>query len=63
MIYVGCDSFCDLTGYSHAEVLGRNCRFLQGMQTDDAAVATLRDGIRAGLDVSTTLVNYRKDGT
>ena len=56
-------SFTRVTGYEAEEVVGRNCRFLQGPATDAAAV----DEIRAALDqqrtVTTTLLNYRKDGS
>lgn len=52
-----------LTGYSVAEVLGRNCRFLQGPETDPATVATLRQAIREQRAVTVQLLNYRKGGT
>ena len=52
-----------LTGYNSQEVLGRNCRFLQGKDTDPAAVAQLREAIRAGKPCTVELLNYRKDGT
>jgi two-component system cell cycle sensor histidine kinase/response regulator CckA len=52
-----------LTGYPEVEVLGRNCRFLQGKDTDPHSVAALRSGVAAGKECSTELVNYRKDGT
>jgi len=51
------------TGYAMDEVVGRNCRFLQGPETDPAAVATLRRAIHAGHETEVELVNYRKDGT
>ncbi len=56
-------AFLDLTGYSAEEVLGRNCRFLQGEGTSAAAVAEIRKGLLAGTDVAVELLNYRKDGT
>ncbi|RAK58305.1 hybrid sensor histidine kinase/response regulator [Phenylobacterium deserti] len=56
-------AFLDLTGYSEAEVLGRNCRFLQGAQTDPETVAELRDGIREHRAVSVEILNYKRDGT
>ena len=56
-------AFLDLTGYSSAEVLGANCRFLQGPDTDPAAVATFREAARAGREVCTVLLNYRRGGT
>lgn len=56
-------SFLDLTGYSREEIIGRNCRFLQGHETDPAAIDRLRDAIRNRTDVSVDILNYRKDGT
>lgn len=55
--------FYRLTGYSASEVIGRNCRFLQGPGTDPTSIAIIREGIAAGKDVATCLINYRKDGT
>ena len=55
--------FLTLTGYSLDQVLGRNCRFLQGPHTDGNAVEILRRGIAAGEDVTTVIRNYRADGT
>jgi len=52
-----------LTGYSPAEVRGRNCRFLQGPQTSRHAVDEIRDGLQTGAGVRVTLLNYRKDGS
>jgi PAS domain S-box-containing protein len=52
-----------LTGYSVAEVLGRNCRFLQGPATDLATVDALRTAIGQQREVTVQLLNYRKDGT
>jgi PAS domain S-box-containing protein len=51
-----------LTGYSVSEVLGRNCRFLQGPGTDIEAAAALRTAIREKRAVTVQLLNYRKDG-
>ncbi len=56
-------AFTATTGYTHADVLGRNCRFLQGPGTDPAAVAELRDAVDHHRDVTVTLLNYRKDAT
>jgi len=55
--------FEEMTGYDASRATGRNCRFLQGEQTDPSAVATLRDHIDAYEPVSVELVNYRNDGT
>lgn len=52
-----------LTGYAVGDVLGRNCRFLQGPGTDAAAVDTLRSAIREKREVTVQLRNYRKDGS
>ncbi|WP_170835897.1 EAL domain-containing protein [Salinicola sp. MIT1003] len=57
------DAFCHLTGYSHDQVLGRNCRFLQGERTDPAAVETIRKALQANTEVQVTLLNYRQDGS
>ncbi len=56
-------AFEELTGYAQAEILGRNCRFLQGAGTDRAVVAEIRQGLDAGEDIHKELLNYRKDGT
>ncbi len=57
------DAFCDATGFSREEVLGRNCRFLQGPDTDPAAVARIRDAVEARRSVEQEIYNYRKDGS
>ena len=56
-------AFLDLTGYEEDEVLGRNCRFLQGAQTDRETVAELRDAIAAHQSVAVEIMNYRRDGS
>jgi PAS domain S-box-containing protein len=55
--------FLDMSGYKLQEVLGRNCRFLQGPGTDSTQVEILRNGIMQGLDTSVCLLNYRADGS
>ena len=62
VIYVN-DGFERLTGYSRQEVLGRNCRFLQGEGTDPTALQQIRDCIRERRDCLVELLNYRKDGS
>jgi PAS domain S-box-containing protein len=56
-------SFTRITGYEAEEVVGRNCRFLQGPATDPGAVAEIRAALQEERTITTTLVNYRKDGT
>jgi PAS domain S-box-containing protein len=56
-------AFFDLTGYEEEEVVGRNCRFLQGAQTDRAVVAELRDAIVNRRSIAVELLNYRRDGS
>lgn len=64
LVYVN-RAFETLTGYSAAEILGRNCRFLQEPADADshAVIAQLRTAITAGAEIRTVLRNYRKDGT
>jgi PAS domain S-box-containing protein len=61
LIYVN-EAFQRLTGYDEYEILGRNCRFLQGEDTDPERVETLREAIDDRRPVSVELLNYRKDG-
>ncbi|MFB9314565.1 SpoIIE family protein phosphatase [Nocardioides plantarum] len=56
-------AFTATTGYGRDEVLGRNCRFLQGPETDPVSRGHLRDAIDRGVSASITLLNYRKDGS
>ena len=56
-------AFQDLTGYERDEIIGQNCRFLQGPETSQAAVAQIRAALEAGEDVNADLLNYRKDGS
>jgi PAS domain S-box-containing protein len=55
--------FLNLTGYRKNEVLGRNCRFLQGPDTDPAAVERVRQALRECEAVVVELLNQRKNGT
>jgi PAS domain S-box-containing protein len=56
-------AFQDLTGYTQEEIVGRNCRFLQGAQTDREKVRELRDAVAEHRPVSVELLNYKRDGT
>ncbi len=57
------NAFCRLTGYARHEILGRNCRFLQGPETDIGSVAQVRAAVRAVTSIEIDLRNHRKDGT
>lgn len=62
LVYVN-DEFLELTGYERAEVLDRNCRFLQGEKTREEPVAEMHRAIEASESVTVELRNYRKDGS
>lgn len=62
MIYVS-EAFERQTGYAPSEVVGRNCRFLQGRDTDPHAVEAIRQALRAQTVFAIDILNYRKDGT
>jgi hypothetical protein len=57
------DAFCDFTKYSYDEIVGRNCRFLQGEKTDKTDIARIRSAVSNGDDENVCLLNYKKDGT
>lgn len=57
------EGFYQLTGYTREQVLGRNCRFLQGPGTDPKAVDVIRSAVANGTDATTCLLNYKADGT
>jgi PAS domain S-box-containing protein len=57
------EGFQELTGYSEEEILGRNCRFLQGEQTSQEPVDKLRAAVNNHDPVTVELRNYKKDGT
>lgn len=54
-------AFLAMTGYEIDEVLGRNCRFLQGPDTDRDTIAAIRDAVEQRVEISVELLNYRKD--
>jgi PAS domain S-box-containing protein len=55
--------FLAMTGYPPDQILGRNCRFLQGPATDAATVVALRQAVRERRSIATELLNYRRDGS
>lgn len=55
--------FEEITGYSADEVIGENCRFLQGPETSTKARKQLREAVRNQRDCRVTIANYKKDGT
>jgi PAS domain S-box-containing protein len=57
------EGFTDLTGYEKREIVGQNCRLLQGEGTTDEPVQKLRTAIDNRESVTVELRNYRKDGT
>nr|AML78964.1 putative LOV domain-containing protein [Cladophora glomerata] len=57
------DGFLELTGYSREDILGRNCRFLQGPDTDPETVAKLRQAVQQCSEVTVRILNYKKDGS
>jgi PAS domain S-box-containing protein len=57
------DGFCAFTGYHKKEIEQRNCRFLQGSDTDKEEVAKIRRAIDEERDETVELLNYKKDGT
>ena len=56
-------AFCDLTLYSEREIVGRNCRFLAGENTDAAVTEQLRKAIGGKRPIYQEILNYRSDGS
>ncbi|WP_430911048.1 PAS domain-containing protein [Methylobacterium sp. sgz302541] len=57
------DAFLRHTGYERRELIGRNCRMIQGPESDPAALERIREAVAARRPVEVELFNYRKDGT
>lgn len=55
-------AFTETTGYTFDEAVGRNCRFLQGPDTDERVIDEIRASLAAERPLTTTLLNYAKDG-
>jgi PAS domain S-box-containing protein len=62
MFYVN-DEFCKTTEYSKDEAQGRNCRFLQGPETEPESVEVIRETLRQGIDCHVKITNYKKSGS
>lgn len=62
LIYIN-PTFERTTGYSQVEVIGRNCRFLQGDDNDQPGLRAIRAALREQRAVTVVVRNYRKDGT
>ncbi len=61
MVFVN-PAFTALTGYTASEAVGKNCRFLQGPDTDAKAIRDIRAAVAAGLPIQREILNYRKNG-
>ena len=57
------EAFELITGYDREEIIGRNCRFLQGNDRDQPEIERIREALREHKPVTVTLRNYRKDGS
>lgn len=62
IIYVN-EGFLSMAGYEYEEVIGKNCRFLQGEDTDKDSVREIKEALQDKKKISIKLRNYRKDGT
>lgn len=56
-------AFQQITGYTPDDYLGRNCRFLQGPESDEQSVGVMRQAVHTGQPCRVVVRNYRKDGT
>ncbi len=60
---IACNTaFCELTGYSPQEVIGRNCRFLSGPGTEPWLSEEIRRGVREHKPVLVEILNYKRNG-
>ena len=61
-IVVANRAFCELTGYSESEILGKNCRFLAGDATEPWITQQIRSAVHDRRSVLVDILNYRRDG-
>ncbi len=61
LIYIN-EGFERLTGYSAKSMVGKNCRFLQGEDTNPATVQEIRDALASGNECTVEILNHTKDG-
>lgn len=62
IIYVN-QAFLEMSGFKKYQVLGRNCRFLQRDDRDQASIASIKEAIKSETSITTILRNYRRDGS
>ena len=63
IIVAASEAFCTVTGYELSEVLGQNCRLLQGPETDYTTVQQIRKALQQATSLHVNILNYRKDKT
>jgi PAS domain S-box-containing protein len=56
-------AFEKMSGYKLEEIIGRNCRFLQGPETDSETIDQVRQAIRDRVEIAVEVLNYRKNGS
>ena len=61
MVYIS-EEFSNHTGYSIEESLGKNCRFLQGPETDENDIEHIRIALRSKKKITIDILNYKKNG-
>ncbi len=57
------DLFSRLTGYSKEHCVGKNCKFLQGKESDQSTILRMREALNQQIPFYADVINYRKDGT